>query len=406
MKYYSKFTFLIPMVIGLLALNLSSCDKDDDNVPQATKGNLLISTAVVNSDGFSGSGYVQLIDNLEPQSITNTYAYPASVTHNPCVLGNDIYVLPGFGGETPLTKYTKTDGSLVKTGEYTLPEQSGASNAVIKGDYLYVSCQYLAKILVLKHTDMTYVKEIDLSSYGVGDQNPDPASMLIRDNLLYVGLYQTVGGYYPAPDRPYCDILIIDTDTDTHVKKITTTIAGISCPTKLGDPNSIFMDENNDIYILCGTTASLPGHTSGILRIKAGETEFDDSYYFDLSNTTIEGESNKLKHILYCKYHENAKLYATVYISAYSSEPANYLSDRTILPVEVDLKAKSLKTLGLPRGCAYAKTVEIYDDEVVFGLATDTDNGFYTYNIETGDASSSAVITTEGFPFAVRTLEN
>lgn len=394
MRILSKIT-----VFGLLILSLVSCEKDENNSPAATVGNILVTTTIPNPDGYSGAAYLQLIDDLEPKGITNTNSFPAPYSNVVCVYDDDVFVLPGFGGEALLTKYTRTNGDLVKTGEYILEENSGATNVVVKGDKMYVSCQIIGKILILKHADMTFVKEIDISSYGVGDLNPDPASMIVRGNLLYIGLSQAVGGYFPSPDRPYTDVLIINIDNDEIVKMITSTTPGISSPTRPIDPNSIFMDEKNDLYIVCmGSFGAVPGHNPGILRINSGETEFDDSYYFDLSNANVEGENNKMDYLHMNAYYKDGILYSTGNFPAYYSEPMNPVSDRTVVPVEIDLYAKTVKTLDFPYSNNIGRSVTIYDDVVIFGLSTNTDVGLYTYNLTTKKGSSSAVVTTEGGP--------
>ena len=396
MRILSIFT-----VLSILILSLASCDDDENNGILTKEGNLVLATLVPNSDGFSGSGYIQLIDDVEPKNITNTTAFPVPYTFVACTFGNDVYVLPSYGGEAKIEKYTRTDSKLVKTGEGELPVFSGATCAAIKDDKLFVSCTNIGKILVFKHTDMSKVKEIDISSYGVGDLNPDPAAMLVRDTLLYIGLSQTVGGYFPALDRPYSDILIINTTTDQVEKMITDSLSGISYPTKPLDPNSIFMDEYNDIYITCGSVGGVPGHSAGILRIKNGETEFDTTYRFNLSNAIIEGENNKVTNLMLGQYYQGGKFYNSVHIDAYSSEPQNILGDRTIVPVEIDLYNKTIKTLDLPKSNFIGRCATIYDGKVVFGLATASDIGLYTYDLLTGESSNSAVVTTEGHPAAL-----
>lgn len=401
MRILSKIT-----VLGLLIISFASCEKDTDDSPITTKGNLLIVSAVPNPDGMTGSSFMQLIDDCEPKSITNTNAFPVLYSGNICTNGNDVFELPGSGGETQLIKYTRTEGDLIKTGECTLPEYSGAIHAVAKGDKLYVSCIYSGKILILNYSDMAIIKEIDISSYGVGDMNPDPGIMIIRDNYLYVALCQFVGGYYPAEDRPYADVLIIDTETDQPVKMITSKNPGFSYPTRVYDPNSIFIDEYNNIYICClSGMGAVAGHHAGILRIKAGETEFDESYHFDLNVTTIDGESNKCDFLQAVKYFQNDKLYALADIPAYYGNPANYISDRAMAPVEIDLSAKTIKTIGLPYSNAMARAVGIYKNEVIFGLGTDNDMGLYTYDLITKDASSNASVKTDGYPTYIYTLQ-
>lgn len=69
---------------------------------------------------------------------------------------------------------------------------------------------------------MTEIKRIDLSSYGIiGDGNPDPAMMIIRDGLLYVGLAQPGVGIGMTPDKNRINqaVAIIDTNTDKVLKR-------------------------------------------------------------------------------------------------------------------------------------------------------------------------------------------
>lgn len=390
----------------LLVSVFTSCNKDDDKT-SVSKGKILVATILPNPDGQSGSAYMQLMEDISPKALSNSTAIPTPYGTPPMVCGDDIFVLPGYSGDTDIMiKYTRENGTLVKQGEYTLPSQSGATNVVTKGDIAYVSCALIGKIIVINHKTMQLVKEIDISSYGVGDQNPDPSSMLIRDNLLFVPLSQMVGGYFPAADRPYSDVLIIDIDKNEVLKMITESTSGISTPTRPVDQNSIFMDENKDIYIVgLGAWGALPGHKSGILRIKAGETEFDNSYQFVFNSTAITGETNPLDYVHAVKYAGNNKLYGTANIPAYYGNPVNYITDRTVVPVEIDLAAKTIKKLDLPYSNNFGVAVSEYEGQIVFGLATTSSNGFYTYNPTTNDASSSATVTTEGYPYFLVNFE-
>lgn len=392
----------ISIIAVIAMIGFASCDKNKITSPNntVTEGNILISTMLPNPDGMSGSCYMQLMDNLEPKALTNSAAIPVVFGTPPCVCGNDVFVIPGLGVETDkMIKYSMMNGELVKQGEYTLATQSWATNVVTKGDIAYVSCPGIGIILVMNHKTMTLVKEIDITSYGVGDQNPDPASMLIRDNLLFVGLAQAVGGYYPAPGRPYADVLIVNIDNNKVVKMITDSTSGMSYPTRAIDPFTIFMDENNDIYVVCMSAFGVM-HNSGVLRIKAGETEFDNSYQFVFNTTPVTEEVNPTDYIHSVKYYGNGKMYGNANIPAYYGNPMNYITDRTVIPVEVDLIAKTIRSLGFPMSNAYGVAVGIYEEQVVFGLATETSNGFYIYDPSTGTADSLATVTTEGYPYS------
>lgn len=394
-------------ILGLFIFSLSSCEKDKGENPTALMGDILVTTMVANPDGQSGGVYIQLIDDFEPENLTNTNAFPIPFNSVTYISGNDVFVTSGWNLETDvMVKYTRQDDDLVKTGECTLPTQSGSTGVAVRGDFAYVSCPLIGKIVVLNHTTMTKIKEIDISAYGVGDQNPDPSAILIRDNLLFVPLLQMTAHNIPAPERPYSDVLIIDTDKNEVLKMITDSTSNISFPTRPVDPSSIFMDENKDIYIVAlGTYGALPGHNAGILRIKAGETDFDKDYSFVFNNTSIEGDGNMCNYTIMNKYHKNGKLYALANIPAYYGETPNYLEDRAVMPVEVDIYSKTIKKLDLPLTNSYGTAVGVYNDIVAFGLSTTVDNGIYTYNTNSKESSNSAVITVEGYAFRIDTFE-
>ncbi|MFA8436716.1 MAG: hypothetical protein ACEPOZ_19570 [Marinifilaceae bacterium] len=398
-------------VVKLIALSLlvgffSACDKDDDHSePQIEGGDVLMSTMVPNPDGRTCSVYMQLIDNknLEAASYTNATAIPAYFACPPVVVGDDVYLLPGWAMESDLLKkYSRIGGKLVEQGSLTLPAQSGANNLVVKGEKAYISLSMKGKILIVNPNTLAKLGEIDIKKYGVGDENPDPAMMIIRGKYLYVGLNQLLGGYYPAPDRACSDVLIIDTEKDEVVKMITESASGISMPTKPeADCKSIFMDENKDIYVVgIAGFGAVPGHKSGILRIRNGATDFDSDYQFVLTGAAIEGEEYVLDYLCAVQYAGKGKLYAAANVPAYYKNPdsPDYIKDRTIIAVEIDLNAKTIKKLDIPRSNTYGASVSLYKDDIVFGFSTTEDNGYFTYNPSTGKASSHAVISVEGFP--------
>ncbi|NDV56993.1 hypothetical protein [Bacteroides sp. 519] len=170
-------------------------------------------------------------------------------------------------------------------------------------------------------------------------------------------------------------------------------------PATATDQNSMFMDDQKNIYVSCYGTLGM--FNSGLLRIKNGETEFDPDYQFVMNNTPISGEANKLNYLSSIVYHQGNKVYGVANLPAYFSDPTapDYFNDRFNQPVEIDLEAKTIKALPLPRSNGYGVVVGIYDNQVVFGLATDTDTGFYVYTPASGTASQQAVVSVTGYPY-------
>ena len=77
----------------------------------------------------------------------------------------------------------------------------------------------------------------------------------------------------------------------------------------------------------------------------------------------------------------------------------NWLRDRSVISVEIDLRAKTVKKLPIPHSCAYSTHVSTYNDLIVFSVWGDKETGFYTYDPKTGKVSDGAVIKMPGFPF-------
>ncbi len=351
-------------------------------------------------------GMVSCSDNdepdIDPATYTNKQAFETSYGLPPVKRGNEIYTLPGWG-ETGnvLKKQIFANNQLVDKGKVELPANSGANAMEIAGNKIYVSYSLMGKIGVFDKDKLTLIKEIDIAEYGVGDKNPDPCQMVARDGILFVALNQIKGKTnLPDPNRPKVDVLLIDTKTDKPIKMITEETAGMSMPTLPdSDDYGMFIDEQGDIYINCISGFGFLGQNAGFLRIKKGETDFDKSYQFSVMQTAIEGETNKASHIIMMKYVGNGIVYATVTVPAYYSKPQpNWFEDRVVFPVKIDLNAKTIKRLGMPKSSNFATCVGLYKDKVVFGLSTTTDNGFFVYDPKTDKMSDKAVITTTGYP--------
>ncbi len=400
-RFFKSWQLIALSVVTVTSMVSCSDDDTPDNPISKDTKNILIGARIANPDGQSGSAYVQLIKNLEPATYDNKQAIEASYSLSPTVRGKEVYILPGWKETNSLLKiYTLQDNRLVSKGEIALPANSGANAMEIVGNKIYLSYSYMGKIGVVDKNKMKVVKEIDITEYGVGDKNPDPSQIIERDGILYIALNQLKAGK-PMPDqaRAKVDVLLMDAKTEKPIKMITEETANMSMPTTVeGDDYSMFLDEQGDIYINCISGFGFLGLDAGFLRIKKGETDFDKSYAFKITQTAIEGETHKASSILRMKYAGNGIVYATVDVHAYYSPQPDWFKDRTIFPVKIDLKAKTIKRLGTPRSNNFGMCVGLYKDKVLFGLSTTTDNGFFVYDPKTDTMSDGAVIKTTGYP--------
>ncbi len=377
---------------------------DDDETGTATSGDILFSTTVTNQDGSSGSGYLQVIQNLESGAhYDNTNAIPLGFGSYPCVCeSGNIYVFPDYmgGTELKLKRFTlNANKELELQGSMTLPANSSAAIVVeASNEKAYVCCQSLDLIIVFNPTTMTEISRIDLSSLRNEGLSAYPGAMYIRDGILYVALEQYNAQWMPNENA--LEMALYKVSDDTFIKKIRNTSLGLCGPTRPIDNQSIFEDENGDLYINCtGSFGYIPGLDGGIARIKKGETEFDESYSINLSKTQVSGLScNYLNVLLMCRYVGGGKMFSYGY--AYALEPDNtntYLA-RIGVPIIVDIYNKTIQVIeGLPRSNGHGVAMGQHQDKMVYGSANDEYNGFCTYDLNTGTIETK-VITVTGYP--------
>ncbi len=394
------FRLVLLILTVTVVMIIASCEKDPTSSDKPTEGEIAIVSAVPNPDGFSGSLYLQLIDDISPATYDNTTALPFTMNSDQItVRGDNIYKLPWLDSDV-IEKYTRNDeGGLDKTGEYIMEANSGPTSIIYQNDTkAYIALSGRPKILIVNPLTMEKSGEIDISAYAVGDGNPDAQQMIIRDGKLFVALAQAVGGFYASPDRAKVDVLVINTEMNVVEKMITEETSSFSQPTRPIEANQIFTDENNDIYIICQSAfGAVPSHKLGILRIKNGETEFDAGYSFNMEDAPIINDPFNATTLFCAQYAGNGKLYGQAAVMAYFTT-GSFVEDRFFVPVEVDLYAQTITALDLPRSNGFGST-GLYEDKIMFGLATDTDNGFYTYDMATGEISAEAIIKTTGTPF-------
>ena len=386
-----KMKQLCMAIIAMAAM--AACGDDNKEQPTPQPGGeggkfegVLFATSVTNADGNSGAAYLQGIPKLTANTIDNSKGRPTGFGTTPIVApSGNVYSLPDYMGNSrsAIVRYVpNANGELVEKGKLELTAGAQACNVVeVNAEKAYVSCQGTGKIVVFNPTTMKQVKEIDLNAYAQAGMNVAPSAMIVRDADLFVGLSQRDAKWMPT--KASAELVVIDTKTDVVKKHITNTTLGLSTATRPIDPQSIFMDENKDIYVNCigsfGMDSDFPG---GIVRIKNGTMEIDPDYSFKFSEVKVSGLVGDYGKFLgtVC-YMAGGKLYA--YINAPQLDPDSKNPYLTIAycPVEVDLYNKTItKIEGLgysnPHACAVAK----YGNKVVYGLSNKTEHGFFSYD--------------------------
>ena len=397
-----KFKYLFFAVA--FASIFTSCEDDEDDNTSSASGKIIFSTTVTNPSGDSGSGYLQAISDFSGGvNYDNKNAIPLGFGSYPCVCkSGNIYVFPDYmgGTELKLKRYVLNNSDQLELqGAMPLPANSSAANVVeASEEKAYVCCQSLDLIIAFNPKTMKEISRIDVSSLRNEGVSAYPGAMYIRDNILYVALEQFNSQWMPTENA--IEMALYKVSDDSFIKRIRTTSLGICGPTRPIDDQSIFEDENGDLYINCiGSFGYIPGLDAGIARIKKGETDFDPSYTFNLTNTKVEGlPCDYLNILAKCQYTSNGILYAYGYAIGLDPENTNTYTARTGAPVIVDLRNKTVKVIeGLPRSNGHGIAMGIHEGKIVYGSANDAYNGFSTYDPKSGTIETK-VITVTGFP--------
>lgn len=386
-----------------------SCGKNDDPAPNppvngSPFNGVIFSTGITNPEGNDGTIYLQAVKDMHEGTYSNENSMPTSFGTNPLITSDRyLYTFPAYMNNTALeiTRYKITgNGEFQKEAAMPVPAGSSACNIVILNkEKAYLSMQGIGKVRVFNPTTMKQTKDIDLNSLAQAGMSASPASMLIRDGKLYVGLNQMGPQWMPTQNS--VELALIDTQTDEVEKHIVNKTLGMCFATRPVDPNSIFMDENKDIYINClGSFGFIPGLNGGIVRIKNGSTDIDPDYSIRLDQTDVEGLSvGKCDFLASVYYHKDKKLYANLCAHKLDPQAAQKpYTSMTSLPCVIDLEKKTIKTIkGMevsnPQGIAVGK----YKDLIVFGSANAKADGFYTYNPSTGEVKGP-VMKVQGNP--------
>ena len=396
-----KFKYLF--LVSAIAATFAACDNNEDE-PVSASGKILFSTTVTNPSGDSGSGYLQAISDFGGgRNYDNSNALPLGFGSYPCVCNSgNIYVFPDYmgGTELKLKRFVINDESVLELkGSMPLPANSSAAIVVeANSEKAYVCCQSLDLIIVFNPTTMTELSRIDVSPLRNEGLSAYPGAMYVRDGILYVALEQYNSQWMPNENA--LEMALYNVSDDSFIKKIRNTTLGLCGPTRPIDNQSVFEDENGDLYVNCtGSFGYIPGLDAGIARIKKGETEFDESYSINFTKTQVNGLScNYLNLLMMCRYTEGGKLFAYGYAPALDPTNTNTYIARTLIPVVVDLYNKTVSVIdGLPLSNGHGVAMGRHKDKMVYGSANNEYNGFCTVDLATG-AVEAKVITVTGFP--------
>ena len=395
-----RFKTFAVLMITALAVGLMSCNGDKNVVePDEGQHHFLFLQYVDNN-----AAYIGTFSDLSKKNVDNKNAYEFGFGCYPFGYKDMILLAEGVWGDK-IHKFVRgADGRISPAGTLTFAQGAKPGEITFVDERLaYVSINGRGTIAIIDPTEMKQLDEIDLTACAEEDNNPDPGCNVMRDGKLFVALNQLNSTHTSVPGVG-AEVAVIDLETNTVEKVIKDSRTR---PVGLFRHSCAFTDENGDIYFYSAGLDGMNPLKDGFLRIKKGETDWDQDYHFQLFTTAIQGISDdRAVSLVPFIYDENGNIYACIQLLYKTSNPPDFVNDKNFQPVKINVWDKTIEKIDLPLttsmgAFAYSK----YGDLIVFGMTCTNGTGYYTYNKKTGECSPSPVTTTVGVPASLMSFE-
>lgn len=370
-------TRLLTGALAAATLLLGACDKDKNNSEQPIVAvNYALST--VGGAFPSQTTYIQGLADLNAPSLDTKNAQEQASFAAMWHYKKDLY-MSKFGAPATLTKYTfdPATGRPVEAGRLVVPGANTFSDVQFINDTeAYASVGGgLARLVKFNPTTFVTTGEVNLArAQKPGTRNVYYLGSMVRDTKLFWAVYYENSSFGAFTDSAH--VAVIDLPTGRLDKVISDPRTGTVFSS--GAIECFSKDANGDIYVQGDGTPRVP---SGVLRIKAGETRFDPSYFFDLRAATGKN----------CKglYHFGNGLAFTTRIEdptdAYEFNGPNYRY------YKVDLNAKTsggaLPNLPLIYGSQSSLMRKFDAENILLSVNTKTQNSICQYKLSDGAVS-------------------
>ena len=256
----------------------------------------------------------------------------------------------------------------------------------------------LDSLIIINPKTMKKTGAIDLSKYKDKDALVvSPGTGVIVDGRLYVGLLQNVNDYATGNEA---QVAIIDVKKDK--------VLAVAKDDRIAAVGSLDDSQNQaftvlDGYIYCYSNASwgyAPGQVDGFLRIKVGETKFDQKYVWKVSeevgikNLTEKGNFKYLSPATYPS--EDGYVYSFLNVMVDLQQTWTDMDsyhNNTCKPVQIDLAKKKIKALPIDYSSSWASYGKYVEDDgkVIFAVSTEKDgNAYFRYDPKTDKAKKIA----------------
>ncbi len=363
--------------------SISSCD-DEDDVNLSSSGSFVLSYAILGSTGDYAYYTVQYDSVMSGTLTAEAQGITQTGYHTFEQIENKIYCIGGLG-ENTLSTLEKNENDELES----VSELEGFNNSI--NDIVETEDDKLLAVEVSNSSDVFTFHILDPETTDIEEtvsvstakitsfSSPAFSGMVQSGDYVYVSYYISDPTTYATNYTDTARIAVFSYPELEFVKNMkdsrTGPIGGY------GDGTGLFKDDEGSIYALSHSNLangySQNTKDGAMLKINAGDTVFDEDYYFDMENLT--GGLNTA----HVKYLENGILF-TLINTVESSEQTAW-SDSPLKGAIIDLNNKTINYIdGLPVHSGTGRTLastSLYDDGYIY-LCIPEEEDIYVYQVD------------------------
>ncbi|UXX78663.1 hypothetical protein N7E81_14980 [Reichenbachiella carrageenanivorans] len=392
-KYFST----LGIVLMALSLALISCNDDDD--PTIEGGKYII----LNAQEKFGAGYITSYDEFpsgDTEEITNQ-SLQTSTAFGFRSFGSWIFVRANPAGDAGLQKFiVNEDGSLAVGGFIANASQFLVVDETT-GFYLDENRSTL-KIQTFNPSTMQRTGDIDLTSLKdetVEYQVIGKHTLAAKEGKLYAGVTYgtTARGGFGDDVVDYIEFAVIDIATGSLDKTIKYEQGGLKSIGWGSSGNKMWTLGDDGALYFYSTGIGVAFEASSIIRIKAGETDFDANWRLNATDLGSQSKSSIATGLV-----KNGKIYIELASEDLSGDFAN-LQDDIFEYYTVDINTlQATKITGMPmHHYAYGneQCITEVDGKLLFWVRNVADNidAYYSLNSDGVSATQEFNLAHDGF---------
>ncbi|WP_121665875.1 DUF4374 domain-containing protein [Mesonia aquimarina] len=376
MMNLGKLIALFTIVFSMIA-----CSSDDDS-GSANQGDYALSLAIQGSTGDFTYYTVPFEDVMEGTLSAAGQGIEQPGYYEFVSYDNTIYSLGGLDNDNVVAISQNADGSLNQTGDVSFNQQLEDLVEADNNTLVSVSMSSSSDVLTFRKFNTNSVtvaeeKTVQVSNFTdlVG---PSYSGMVIRDDHLFLSYYISDPNTFDTDYTDQAEVAVFSYPELEFEKVITDNRVG---PIGGFGVNSGLVEDNSgNIYALSHSNPangfSQSTKPSGILRIDAGETEFNEDYFFDIESAS---GGNNTAHL---KYLGNGKAFAEMNVVDRDSQER--WSDGPLQSAVIDFEEQTVDLIqGVPehRGNGRKLAALQQGDDVY--MCVPEEDGIYVYRMDT-----------------------